>query len=211
MHILLLFIIWTFLPAVVYCNNANCKVACNTCMYDSMRRSGSQIFQKLSSETIDASVSWCKDGIFTRRDLGVIHYTATKIVETLKLKLSCSVTNTSWSEWSRTLQSFQTLCCVCFEDTAFVSNTLLHSFQTHYCVPLEHTTAVDSVPNECSVFASKRRRTHQDVNTDAGECRVRPFRTQLCFFLIARTWTRSPCIGRFSHGQPHIGTGSGCI
>ena len=27
-------------------------------MYDSMRRSGSRIFQKLSSEIIDASVSW---------------------------------------------------------------------------------------------------------------------------------------------------------
>ena len=37
----------------------------------------------------------------------------------------------------RTLHSFQTLCCVCFEYTAFVSNTLLHSFLTHYCVPLQ--------------------------------------------------------------------------
>ena len=59
----------------------------------------------------------------------------------------------------RTLHSFQTLCCVCFEYTAFVSNTLLHSFRTHYCVPLEHTTAFDSIRNERSAFASKRRRT----------------------------------------------------
>ena len=135
------------------------------------------------SETIKWNY-WCEcelmqssttcNGIFTCRDPGVIHYTAMKIVETLKLKLSCSVTNTSWSEWSRTLHSFQTLCCICFEDTAFISNTLPHS--------LEHNTGFDSVPNECSAFASKRRRTHQDVNRNAGECRVRSFRTQLCFF-----------------------------
>ena len=30
-------------------------------------------------------------------------------------------------------------------------------------------------------------------------------------FLIAQTQTYLPYVGRFSHGQPHIGTGSGCI
>ena len=45
-----------------------------------------------------------------------------------------------------------------------------------------HTTAFDSVRNERSAFANKRRRTHQDVNTNAGECRVRSFLMQLCFF-----------------------------
>ena len=96
----------------------------------------------------------------------VIHYTAMKTVDTFKLKLSCSVTNTSWSEWSSVFASGEH--CLRFKHSAaFVSKTL-RSLRTHYCVPLEHTTAFDSIRNERSAFASKRRRTHQDVNTNAG-------------------------------------------
>ena len=137
-------------------------------MYDSMRRSRSRIFQKLSSEIIDASVSWCKVQQLTMEHLhAVIHYTAMKTVDTFKLKLSCSVTNTSWSEWSSVFASGEH--CLRFKHSAaFVSNTLLHSLRTHYCVPSEHTTAFDSIRNERSAFTSKRRRTHQDVNTNAG-------------------------------------------
>ena len=93
-----------------------------------------------------------------------------EIVETFKLKLSCSVTH-----WCL-LQE-----CIHFKHSAaFVSNTLLHSFRTHYCVSLEHSTAFNSIWNECSAVTSKRRQTHEDVN--AGEYRVCSFRMQQCFF-----------------------------
>ena len=110
------------------------------------------------------------DGTFTRRDTLYSHENSrhfqTEIIlfgdQHFLIRMKFGVC------FRRILPSFQTLRCVCFEDTAFVSNTLLHSLRTHYCVPLEHTTAFDSIRNERSAFASKRRRTHQDVNTNAG-------------------------------------------
>ena len=134
-------------------------------MYDSMRRSRSRIFQKLSSEIIDASVSWCKVQQLTMEHLhAVIHYTAIKTVDTFKLKLSCSVTNTSWSDWSSVFASGEH--CLRFKHSAaFVSKTL-RSFRTHCCIRYEHITAF--LQKHTTAFASKRRRTHQDVNTNAG-------------------------------------------
>ena len=158
-------------------------------MCDSMRRSRSLIF----SETIKWSY-WCEcelmqssttsDGTFTRRDTLYSHENCRDFqIEIILFGDQHFLIRMKFGIcFRRTLHSFQTLCCVCFEYTAFVLNTLLQSFRTHYCVPLEHTTAFDSIRNERSAFASKRRRTHQDVNTNACECRVRSFPTQLCFF-----------------------------
>ena len=63
-------------------------------MYGSIRRSESQIFQKLSlsSEIIDVSVSWCKVQQVT---MDYLHDTAMYIVHVAIFKLSCLVTNNS--------------------------------------------------------------------------------------------------------------------
>ena len=147
-------------------------------MYDSMRRW--QIWKSDFSETIKWNY-WCEcelmqssttyDGTFTCRD------TAMKIEIIL---FGDPHFFSSWSEWSLVFASGEHH--VHYKHSAaFVSKTL-RSFWTHYCVPLEHTATFDSVRNEHSAFASKHRWTHQDVNMDAGECRVRSFWTQLCFF-----------------------------
>ena len=82
-------------------------------MYDIIRRSESQIFQKLSSEIVHVTVSWCKVQQLTMEHL---HDTAMNIIATFKL--SCSMTNPSDQQFltrmkfgvrfRRILSSFQT-------------------------------------------------------------------------------------------------------
>ena len=142
MHISLLFFIWMFLPAVVYCNNTNCKVhavhAC-TIAWEDLEVG---FFRNYQSSTT-------YDGTFTRRD-------------TLYSHENCRHFQTEIILFGDQHFLIRMKFGVCFR------RTLLHLFQTHYCVPLEHTTAFNSIRNERSAFASKCRRTHQDVNTNTG-------------------------------------------